>query len=401
VALADDFFTFAADAAGEQAASGTEETAGTDPSSASGGALDDLAGGGAPRRSGSSRMRKASEKVSDDEGRLAAMVRELRDLEDDMQAGLASAERLFAQLESRRTYEDGGYASADEFEHRLLAAAPTLRALREAVPPGAARARLSVARRDAGDARARQNRALTAMARALDRVRALDAAVHRSASAARTKLHVIETQRVYAECGYVSFEEFLERALGPSPLLASAVALLADEPLAVAPDAGAGARVAADDPTTPVDAQEFPDFFSGAAAAEGAAPSDSDDGAAAPGAPEPADGLTAESTARKRGVRWAVSIALCVVAAVGGAAAGIRTGEHDGPGASGASSMAPAASTVTAHEPGHAAPPPAREPRTSPQASAAEPAPKPSSLAPARAISSGNPANAEGKRAPH
>jgi hypothetical protein len=53
--------------------------------------------------------------------------------------------------------------------------------------------------------------------------------MHRSALTARETLDNVESARLFEECGYASYEEFLERAVGPSPLLACAMAILAAE----------------------------------------------------------------------------------------------------------------------------------------------------------------------------
>ena len=84
-----------------------------------------------PRRAG--RVRRPVEK----EGRLARMVREIRDIEDQIVAKLAATSRHLSQLEARRIHLDAGFTSETEFEDRMLAVAPFLRAMREAVPPSA------------------------------------------------------------------------------------------------------------------------------------------------------------------------------------------------------------------------------------------------------------------------
>jgi hypothetical protein len=184
-----------------------------------------------PSRPG--RARKAAEK----EGQLARMVRRLRELEDHIASKLASAQRHLCQLEARGVHQDAGYTSREELEERMLASTPVLRAMREAIPPSGARApasgaALTVARREPADPRARQTRALTSIARGIERLRGIDEAIHGSAAEARATLCSIEGMRVFEECGYSSFEEFLDRAVGPSPVLGSAVALVTSEPLA-------------------------------------------------------------------------------------------------------------------------------------------------------------------------
>ncbi len=164
------------------------------------------------------------------EGKLARTVAQLRALENGIVTRLAAAERLLAGLVSRRVHEDAGYGSGGEFEQRVLAAAPLLRAMREAHPARVRAPRPSAARRESGDLRARGLKALSTVARALDRVRALDEELGRLAAEARQQLGAVEALRLFEECGYSSFEEFLERALGPSPVLSFAVSLVGLEP---------------------------------------------------------------------------------------------------------------------------------------------------------------------------
>jgi hypothetical protein len=300
------------------------------------------------------------------EAQLARLVRELRALEDDIVTKLTTAERLLGQLASRRVHEDAGYLSRAEFEQRMLAPAKLLRAMREAVPSATgSTGKLSVAKREAVDPRARQNKALTAIARGLERIRKLDGEIHQCASAARAKLSTIEEMRVFEECGYTSFEEFLERALGPSPVLANIMTLLPTElaPERVAPSfgvqttedrAGSGGERAPsgrfkeapalfeespafdegaifDEP--PAGPAEVPGLFANSSAlfAEPAGPpvdAATPDGSssepadqAAPSVPPPSP----ELARRRRTARIVVGALLCFAAAVAGAAAGVAS----------------------------------------------------------------------------
>jgi hypothetical protein len=300
VALAQDLFSTAADATEERREEGDE--------------------GDAQRPSRPSRVRKAAE----DEGQLARMVRELHELEDDIVAKVNAAERLLAQLATRRTHEDGGYPSWSEFEGRMLATCPVLRAIRQslaATPPP--RPSPNAVRRDPADARARQSKALTSMARALERLRGLEAELLQSASEAHSKLHTIEAMHVYDECGYVSFEEFLERALGPSPVLASAVSLVESQPAAeptaepLSPTEGISARETADSHDFPP--ALFTDTAEGSLHAQlPMAPTDE----------LPSDPSTTLDVlpGPSRRATFVVSGILCVAAIVAGAAAGIGSG---------------------------------------------------------------------------
>jgi hypothetical protein len=315
VALAQDLFSSAADTAEER----RDES-------------DDF---DAQRPSRPSRVRKAAE----EEGQLARVVRELHELEDQIVAKVTAAERLLAQLAARRTHEDGGYPSWSEFEGRMLAPCPVLRAMRQSpATPAPARPSPSAARRDPADARARQSKALTSMARALERLRGFEAELHQAASEAHSKLHGIEVMRVYDECGYVSFEEFLERALGPSPVLASAVALVGSDP-AAAPAAEAPAPIRIASVTEADDAHDFPPALF----------TDTPDSALDAEPPvvsatrEASDASTMEDAFQgpSRRATLTVSVVLCVAAIVAGAAAGIGSGVL-------ASSRQPSAPTAAA-----------------------------------------------------
>jgi hypothetical protein len=281
-------------------------------------------------------------KAVDEEARLARMVLELHGLEDDVVAKLTEAERVLVQLATRRVHEDGGYASWAEFEERMLASSPVLRAMRTAIPDAAPPPRTppGAAKRDRGDARARQAKALTATARALDRMRAIDAEILRCASAARSALHTIDVMRIYDECGYASFEEFLERAIGPSPVLASTLALVANETAAKRsarppplPEAGAPPPVEADDLSASV-------FEDSAESAVGPEAFSTPSGVSLVPAPEAAPSPNRAAPPRQGRAGIAIAVLLCTMATILGSAAGICSGHLWG-----------AASSVTASGP--------------------------------------------------
>jgi hypothetical protein len=269
---------------------------------------------GARRPSRPGRARRAADRASvtalpdrgrpSDEGQLARMVRELHELEDAVVAKLTAAERLLAQLESRRIHEDVG-------------------------------------KRDPTDARARQTKALTAIARALDRLRGLDGEIYQSAATARTTLSAIEGMRIFDECGYASFEEFLERALGPSPVLASVVALVASGPPAEQAGQPQAPAEISDEAHDPDDASETPfgesttslfdespppfaqSLDAGPAAGTSAAGAEGGSGQAAADA---AEASASQAPRRRRLAGIVVSVVLCAAATVAGAAAGVWSG---------------------------------------------------------------------------
>jgi hypothetical protein len=323
VALAQELFSMTADVAEE-----SDEVEALRPSSP-----------GRARQATADRSALRPRGRSSEEGQLARMVRELHEVEDDIIAKLTAAQRLLAQLESRRIHEDGGYASTAEFEERMLACTPVLRAMRDAVPPAPTSSpKLSAAKRDPSEARIRQTKALTSIARALDRLRGLDGEIYQSAAAARTTLCAIEGMRIFDECGYASFEEFLDRALGPSPILASVVALVASAPM----PSQAGADLPPNESTTSAlaDADDFsqtpfdhsasslfedsPPPFPNAAEA-GPAPATSvgasEGDSNGPTPDEPAKSAAAPGRRRLAGI--IVSVVLCAAATVAGAAAGV------------------------------------------------------------------------------
>lgn len=292
------------------------------------------------RPSRPSRLRKVAEKATGDEAQLARMVRELHDLEDEITSKLTAADRVLAQLATRRTHEDGGYNSWAGFEERMLASAPVLRAMRDAtsVPTPALGATPAANKRDTLDARGRQTKALTAMARALERLRCLEAELHECASHAAGKLSTIEGMRVYEECGYASYEEFLERALGPSPVLASAVALIVTEQLdpkaspPAPPVEPAAAEDGADGPAFP------PALFDEGPAGSGTAliPTEAsiaptqDESSEVPKAGS-SDRVESPVSLRHGRASRVVSVVLCCVGIIAGAAAGVGSAVASGP----------------------------------------------------------------------
>ncbi len=158
-------------------------------------------------------------------GQLAHAVDGLRALEHRMATTLAAAERTLRTLGARPIYEGAGYSSFAEIQARMLRTTPMLQALRVSVrrpslvPPAGARA---------GRSQNRSTRALMTISRVVARLRSLEDQIAVEARQAHDALAVIEREHLFDECGYTSFEDFLERALGPSPLLSSAVALIGE-----------------------------------------------------------------------------------------------------------------------------------------------------------------------------
>lgn len=167
------------------------------------------------------------------ESRLALSVDVLNQVEDSMRVTLADVQRILHRVEVRRVHEDAGYSTCSEFESRMLAHAPLVRAMRQlSVEVRSIRPPIGDDRRDPREDRSRSVKALTSIAHALTRIRSLEGELSSLASRARDTLSHVESESLFEECGYASYEEFLERALGPSPLLACAVATLAEAPVA-------------------------------------------------------------------------------------------------------------------------------------------------------------------------
>ena len=231
--------------------SGETQTPDADEAIAPSSATPALASRGTRRASGGRRSAKAERGRFHAPAKLAAAVAKLRKYEDTIVDSVVAADQLVRRLESRGVHADAGYPSPADFEYRIMAATPLLKGLREGLAAsqakrpraGTANARGAAAGRGAQGSprgaagtraanadRIRKTKALKSMATALARLRELDVAVQDAALAASEVFEAIEAERLFEECGYLSFEEFLERALGPSPVLASAVALAEFEP---------------------------------------------------------------------------------------------------------------------------------------------------------------------------
>jgi hypothetical protein len=194
--------------------------------------------GGARRASGGRRAARPERGRFQAPAKLAAAVGKLRKHEDTIVDSVVAADQLVRRLESRGVHTDAGYPSPADFECRILSATPLLKGLREGLAASHAKRARGSAAGPRGSAagprgsanRARKTKALKSMATAFARLRELDVVVQHAALAAADVFESIEAERLFEECGYLTFEEFLERALGPSPVLAAAVALAEFEP---------------------------------------------------------------------------------------------------------------------------------------------------------------------------
>ena len=173
-------------------------------------------------------------------GRLARAVEGLRALEDDIVATLKDADRTLRDLRNRRIHADAGFESHEQLESRLLRGSWLLRSMRAAIPlaeserPADRRRRHGTPRLVVSE-RTRRVQGLAALSQGLAHLRTLDERLRAVAYSVRGALGEIETARLYDECGYCSVEDFFERALAPSPILAATLALLAEDPTPTAP----------------------------------------------------------------------------------------------------------------------------------------------------------------------
>lgn len=274
---------------------------------------------GAPE---SAQTRAVRDSDSDDsDGKLARAVDDLRAAEDAMRATLATVQRVLHRIEARRVHEDAGFATCSEFEQRMLAWAPLVRVMRDASGrPRPVCPQVTDERRDPGEDRTRSVKALTAIARALTRIRSLEAEMHQSALHARATLDHVEAARLFEECGYASYEEFLERAVGPSPILGCAMATLA---LDVSHESAEPPQEVSEDELLPDTGDDIPGAFS----MSDAQPST---GEAEPMPPLVISPLTAAPTVQATGggssrrlvALSLVAVLVCGVAGLGGAYAG-------------------------------------------------------------------------------
>jgi hypothetical protein len=318
-------------------------------------------------------------------GSLAAKVMNLRVLEDDMAALLDETERALRSLESERTLEDAGFPSAEAFRERVSVQMGLLSEMREPgrrAPPATGKVRRrSQSRARGGDMRARRTLALTAIEQTMNRFRELDLVMRGKVEEARDVLADIDRERTFAECGYASFGEFLELAIGPSPILTKCLTVLGAFP----PPARRK-----EVPASEGDDDELPSL------AEPPGPRPSDDrppalfelpaeSSSEPAATSEAPAEAAPAKASRRRVlpprsALVVSIALGIAAAAVGAVAGVRV-SHPAPVAPAAvePTAAPAARPEAAARPLPGAQVPAPEPRRGPMAQL-------TSLAPASSV---------------
>lgn len=301
-------------------------------------------------------------------GTLASKVLALRILEDDVAALLGEVECALQALESDRTLEDAGFRSADDFRERIAPQLGLLHAMRE--PRRRAPQQTGkVKKRSAGrpkphDMRTRRTHALGAIELAMARFRELGATMRGKVAEAHDLLAGIDHERTYAECGYTSFEEFMELAIGPSPILAKCLTVLGDFPAPPPPEPEVAPPVAeaaasseeqlpslADPPGPAVSDDRPPALFE----LPETPPSEEPSVDAAPPSDEPV--IPGHPTRRQRSV-LIVSVVMGVASALIGTAAGVRATSA----AQAEPAAEPPAVVAASSKPPAASPPPAAAP---------------------------------------
>ena len=137
-----------------------------------------------------------------------------------MTAGAKTADQWLRKLVAMNAHVESGYSSLADFEERLLSFTPFLEGIRGSLPQGRAHARKGRSggrAKSDGDARSRRTQAFTSIAEGLEELRVLERDMRMAGARARDALRGIQAKHLFEECGYASYEEFLERALWKSP----------------------------------------------------------------------------------------------------------------------------------------------------------------------------------------
>lgn len=252
-------------------------------------------------------------------GKLAQAVETLQGLEDELTTTLRNAEKALRGVGANQVYRDAGFETARQLEDRLLRATHTLFALREAQGPLPAPPPVIVRPRHRSRQRAPQ--ALGVIARTTKRLKLMDDRALRSCVAVRKALREIDARAAYLECGYTSYEDFLERALGPSPMLARALALAESQPEEPEPPPEPEAEPEALEADRELTQEEGMLASFAEPATEEAPGADAAPDPAEPEAPEapPPRPVRPPRKAMSKGARIAVSVVLALTAAGGGA----------------------------------------------------------------------------------
>lgn len=248
------------------------------------------------------------------DAKLASAVEDIRAAEDDMVAGAKTAGEWLHKLVAMNAHAESGYASVADFEQRLLSFTPFLQAIRDSLPHGRTRKSRAGGRSKARtDARALRTQAFTSIAESLEELRVLERDTRTAGARARDALRAIEAKHLFEECGYASYEEFLERALWKSPVLATAIAMSDCE----LPEVPLHADLS--DSSDDADTMDVPAALSGTFGAE--KPSLGPD--VEPTAPKAASVPVPALKARRGSpMQMVITAALCLLATFGGAAAG-------------------------------------------------------------------------------
>jgi hypothetical protein len=335
---------------------------------------------------------------------LAEVVRELRTRQRGVEALVLRASRSIDAAERQGAQRAVGLEDMASFVDQSLGEGSLLRDLlaraRTSGLPQAPRKRAKAGRRPAKQKQNKKESSDAAFGRAcafVSGLRALEIELRERIVQSKGLLGEIEREGLFREGGYASFEDFLDRAIGASPVFGTTLVLLGDElpEMAAAPERLS--RL-----TMPVDSYEFVLTSLPAPAAQAAI-------ASTPSAKPPASAVASVPSARapassRLSSMLAIAISAVVAIAVG-SVAGILASPHGmvaaaSPGGAhhDESSAEPSASGEVAHAPAEAPAEHAAAEAASPEHASAEHAPafpsphgpsttpgvRPAPLAPAR-----------------
>lgn len=190
--------------------------------------------------------------MSQNERKLAGAVRKLRSSEATILQCLQRAEALVQGLAAEGAHRACGFSTVEDLRSRLFGAGEMLRGLAAFADglgmfhatPSPADVDLenmaeSIGRMttlyvmDEGESpravsTGADPEALERLAAAFARARRIEEDMRQAAADARAVLGEIDRERLYTECGYGSYEEFLELALGSRPFIGWSLAILGE-----------------------------------------------------------------------------------------------------------------------------------------------------------------------------
>ncbi len=286
---------------------------------------------------------------------LAEVVRELRARQRGVEALVLRAARSIDTSERQGMHRAVGLDDMASFVDQSLGEGSLLRELlaraRTAGLQPSPRKRARGGRRAAKPKQGKRENADASFERActfVSSLRALEQELRERIAQSKGLLGEIERDELFREGGYASFEDFLDRAIGASPVFGTTLMLLGDELPDMAPAPERTSRL-----TMPVDSYEFVLTSLPAPAMPGGG-----SGSAKPAAPVASVAPVASAATSPRGptgARLSPTFAIVISAVVAiavGSVAGILSSPHG--------SVADAAPAVAHHD--EAAPEPSAEP---------------------------------------